>query len=401
MKILFLCAQPPRPDGTSDSVVAYNRIRLLAERGHDISLACFLSEGQQGVPQELQGIVSEMELLPFPHLRPVPAMLRRWVLGGGANPYRPFFSKDMSKLVGRLVALTKCDVLMAESAAMGQYLYRNPYLPAVRRVLSCQRARPGECGGILASTELKSVRSGVRARIGRRRTELYEMQLYRFADHVITLTLHERVYLLGRLPDLNVSAIPYGQDLSRLPTVDAGRSERRLLFTGLFSEPTDARAADWLLQNVWPDLKKRVLDATLCIAGQGISKSLRALAMRREGVEVQDGPVVLAEQLSAATVFVCPMLQADGFQPRVLRAMGAGLAVVSTSFGVEGIPVQTGTHVFLADTSHTFAEALHLLLEDAALRRRLGTQSRHLIEKQFSWRHGVDRLEDVLQSLMT
>jgi glycosyltransferase involved in cell wall biosynthesis len=84
----------------------------------------------------------------------------------------------------------------------------------------------------------------------------------------------------------------------------------------------------------------------------------------------------------------------------VLEAMAAGIPVVTTSAGAEGLPVQTGEHLFLADTPHAMREALQLLLDDADLRRSVSQSARQLTAGRFSWRGSVDRLEESLRRLV-
>jgi glycosyltransferase involved in cell wall biosynthesis len=66
--------------------------------------------------------------------------------------------------------------------------------------------------------------------------------------------------------------------------------------------------------------------------------------------------------------------------------------------GAEGLPDLRGDeHLLLADTPRAFAAAVLRLLDEAALRQRLGAAGRTLAQR-YDWRAIVPRLEQVYQS---
>ena len=67
--------------------------------------------------------------------------------------------------------------------------------------------------------------------------------------------------------------------------------------------------------------------------------------------------------------------------------------VVSTTVGAEGLPVQDGRHLLLADTAPAFAGAVSRLLECADLREEIGQAGRLLLEKEFTWERAWESLD--------
>jgi len=74
-----------------------------------------------------------------------------------------------------------------------------------------------------------------------------------------------------------------------------------------------------------------------------------------------------------------------------------GKAMVSTSVGCEGIATRDGVHLLIADDAPSFALRMSHLFDDSALRDRLGTAGRSLIEAEYSWDLAGDRLEALYQ----
>lgn len=389
MKILFLCATPPRSQGASDSVIAYHRIRVLSQRGHAVGLAAFLSPRRRDVPVELEGMVADMQLLPPPARIPAPAFLLP-----GSTAFRRYLSRDMLKMVGRLVGHSRYDVVVAESAVMGQYVYRNLHLPAVRRVIS----RHGSLAAAYAKVAGLEGHwpSRLAARLSASRIARYETGMYRFADRIVTITLQERLELLRSVPDLNVAVIPFGLDADEYPERDPALSEERLFLAGSMDDPPDRDGLLWFTREVWPRLRSAHPNLRLAAAYQPATRETRMLARRTPGVELLPDDETFEAGLRRARVYVCPVRLPAGFQARVLQAMAAGVPVVSTSVGADGIPARTAENLLLADSARTMAESITILLRDADLRRQVAARARALVVNRFSWQKSVARLEEEL-----
>ncbi len=105
------------------------------------------------------------------------------------------------------------------------------------------------------------------------------------------------------------------------------------------------------------------------------------------------------EALHKADVLVHPTRE-DCFPLVILEAMAAGLPVISTREG--GIPdeVEDGMTGILCEKRDpaALADALKHLMEDAALRERMGRAGRERYERLFSASRFERRLTEILQS---
>jgi succinoglycan biosynthesis protein ExoA len=89
--------------------------------------------------------------------------------------------------------------------------------------------------------------------------------------------------------------------------------------------------------------------------------------------------------LERAAVVVVPLRIGGGSRLKILEALAARKAVVSTSIGAEGLGLEAGTHLLTADSPHEFAERLTELLESPQERRELGKKGRKLVTECFGW----------------
>jgi len=152
---------------------------------------------------------------------------------------------------------------------------------------------------------------------------------------------------------------------------------------------------------VLPAIRARVPDVTFSIVGKTPSPAVRDLAARFAHVRVTGEVDDVRPYLERAAVAVVPLLSGGGTRLKILEAMAAGRAVVSSSIGAEGLELRHGTDVLLADAPTDFAAACVSVLNDAETRGRLERSGRRLVEEKYDWsvtRQGLKELYRILAS---
>ncbi|MDH3982449.1 MAG: glycosyltransferase, partial [Kiritimatiellaceae bacterium] len=215
MKILFLANRFPHADVAGGHRLIYQRMRQMVEHGHQVGLAAFVAPDNERHIPTVRNELFEVETLPTPNSWLVVRVFRDYISHSLPAIFWKNYSIKMMRLVGDMVERTKYDVVVAEFGEMGMYLYRNPYLSAVHKVISCHRslttafAKYIETSGVPWSLRLKSISQ-------MRMLEKYELELYSAMDHILTLTAEDRFTLLNHAPQLPISVIPPGIDFNYL-----------------------------------------------------------------------------------------------------------------------------------------------------------------------------------------
>jgi glycosyltransferase involved in cell wall biosynthesis len=88
-----------------------------------------------------------------------------------------------------------------------------------------------------------------------------------------------------------------------------------------------------------------------------------------------------------------------GMRVKVLEALAAGKAVVATRRAAEGLKVQPGEQLLVADDEDQIVDACVQLLLDTPRRRRLAKEARLWAETHLGWDEGVAAFENLYASL--
>jgi polysaccharide biosynthesis protein PslH len=136
-----------------------------------------------------------------------------------------------------------------------------------------------------------------------------------------------------------------------------------ILFTGGLAYPPNAEGVRWFVTAVLPELRKILPRFRFLVVGKGASPSLLALAVPGE-VEFAGWVEDVRPRLLEADVSVAPLRVGGGTRIKILEAMAAGVPVVATRVGAEGIEAVDGTSIVLADEPAAMAQAIAALAGD-------------------------------------
>ena len=101
-----------------------------------------------------------------------------------------------------------------------------------------------------------------------------------------------------------------------------------------------------------------------------------------EGIGYVD---TVSGQLAEADALVAPFRMAGGARFKVLEAMAAGLPVVGTPAGLQGIDAEPDRHALVARTAPDLASAALRVLDDGPLAKRLALAGRKLVQERYDW----------------
>ena len=153
----------------------------------------------------------------------------------------------------------------------------------------------------------------------------------------------------------------------------------------------------WFLNKVWPLVLSAQPNAKFHLAGKGLSK--QDPRFFQSGI-VNHGEVSNAEDfMHEHGVMIVPIQAGSGIRIKSLEAMALGVPVVSTSVGAQGLTVESGTQMIIADDPAGFADGIIQLLLNPAASQAMTQHARVYVEQHHNLKRNTAELLAFLQSL--
>jgi GT2 family glycosyltransferase/glycosyltransferase involved in cell wall biosynthesis len=194
-------------------------------------------------------------------------------------------------------------------------------------------------------------------------TREQELKLIAEADTTFVVSDYERDLLSRLMPSANVDLLSNIHEVYGRTGVHAGR--RDLLFVGGFGHPPNADAMNWMASEILPALRRVAPDANIFVAG-GVPEGNRRL-LADAGLRMLGRVPDLEPLMSSALASIAPLRFGAGVKGKINMAMSHGLPVIGTTVAVEGMRLENGVDVLVADTADAFASAYARLVRDEAL----------------------------------
>jgi glycosyltransferase involved in cell wall biosynthesis len=181
----------------------------------------------------------------------------------------------------------------------------------------------------------------------------------------------------------NTGLVPNGVDTTHVGFIQSPPMGKTILFVGNLSYKPNVDGVLWFFKEVWPVIQRRVPDVQWQLVGSWPEPEILRLA--GNGINVAANAPSLRPFLESSAVAICPLLSGSGTRLKILEAFSAGVPMVSTRIGAEGLEVKDGVHLFLKDTAEEFASAVCQLLDSFEDRESLRCRARKLVEEKYDW----------------
>jgi len=290
------------------------------------------------------------------------------------------------------------DLVWFSTAALYEWMGRPDFGPSVIDLMDLEDVKAGLRADLLRAA---ASRKSVRTRMASYQSRLNASDWRRFQRSVAAEV--ERIVVpsdldAARTAIPNVAVIPNTYPRPEHPAgTPAGDGPPVVLFQGSLGYPPNIDAAEWLAQTIGPLIRVAEPATEVRLVGRPATSVTR---LHEPGILTVVGQVPsMEEELARASVAVVPVRYGSGTRVKILESFAHRVPVVSTSLGAEGLDVEHGVHLLLADDAEEFAAATVQLLRDPSMRVRLTQAAETLYLERYDGRvaeEGVRRLvEDV------
>lgn len=222
----------------------------------------------------------------------------------------------------------------------------------------------------------------------------YERDACKRAANVVAVSEQDAA-TIGDFFGVKCSAVPTGVDTEffRPPQ----QPERRgLVFVGSMDWMPNIDGINWFAERVLPLIRERQKDLPVTIVGRTPPPSIQALASSDPYFHVTGTVPDVRTYLWGAAASIVPLRIGGGTRLKIYESMAAGLPVVSTTIGAEGLDVRDGETIALADAPAEFARRCLDMVTDSAAARRMAEQALDLVTSRYSWEQVVRSFEQHL-----
>ena len=382
LRVLFVSPYPICPPIHGGGVFMYQTVRELA-RLCELHLIILLDYPQeQKAHEELEKICGSVEY--------IVRMEGRQKALGSPEPHavREFRNRNLAWLIHRQIFTKQIDVLQLEYTVLGQYAGKFRHIPSILfehdvYFQSIARRLPF----------IKVPVERIQAHWEYLRALCYELGMLPNPDRIQVCSRENAEYLESFLPALHGridAGFRAGIDTSLYDFRPDGREPFTMLFLGSFRHLPNLEALHWFVHRVLPPIRAVEPRARLIVIGA--EPPPRHSLPEAEAIDLIGFVEDVREPLARYSVFVCPILSGSGVRVKLLEAFAAGIPVVSTRLGAEGLADEDGEVCSLADDPQEFAEKVLRLLEHPAKAAEMARRARAEVVAKRDMRVMTERL---------
>jgi sugar transferase (PEP-CTERM/EpsH1 system associated) len=398
MKILWVKAGGLVPPNTGGKIRSYNILRELA-RQHSVTFFSFYAAQQNDSHPALKDLFDRVVCVPL--ALPVPKS-RAEILDYGIHllSSRPYLitkycrSEVRHKLQG-LLQNENYDVIVCDFVSPAGVIPWDSRIPKVIFTHNVEAVIWRRHYEVATNSLWKAI-----SWWEWRKTAAAEQRYLRLADRVLTVSEKDRDTFATCLDARKITVIPTGVDVDYFQPLPVDEVPDSLVFTGSMDWLPNEDAILYFVEAILPLIKQQRPSVSLEVVGRNPSRKLQSLLEKETSVRLTGWVEDIRPFLARGSVCIVPLRIGGGTRLKIFEAMAMGKPVVSTAVGAEGLPVQNGQNILLADTPTDFAASVISLLRDSSERRRLGAAARTLVVENYSWRKVAETFSRVLQDLL-
>lgn len=374
MRILFLSRWFPYPPHNGSKLRVYHLLRGLVT-AHEVTLVSFFEQGDIFSDSLEIKTLREVHLVPWKPFNPSSIRSRLGYLNPKPRSMIDSFSPQMSQTIQKILHAEDYDLVIASQIGTAAYSREFRGLPALFEELEI---------GLLYEHSEDSISAiqGLRNKLTWLKHQSYLKHLIRDFCACTVVSNHEKHILKHAIPNYhNIHIIPNCIHLDDYQEIPHQLAPSSLIFTGSFRYRPNYEAMVWFVGDVLPHIQQSLPDMRLIITGDHAGLPLpKAKNVILTGFVNDVRPLVAGSLVSLA-----PLLSGGGTRLKILEAMALGTPVVATTKGAQGLDVEDGENILIADTAGRFAEAVQSVVTNPGIRQRMVTNAHQLVREKYNW----------------
>ena len=223
-----------------------------------------------------------------------------------------------------------------------------------------------------------------------KKMERYERQTCRNFSGVIAVSEVDKEIFEQRFGAANVFAIPTGIDTEYFSPRKEPVEENSLVFTGSMDWLPNEDAVVFFAREILGRIQEQIPSVRLTVVGKNPSPGLLSELKKYPAIDAVGWVEDVRPFIGRHTLSVLPLRIGGGTRIKIYESMAMQKTVVSTRVGAEGLPIQDGENIVLADSPEDFAQTVVQLLQNPRKRQQIENTARRFVQENFSWEKAAE-----------
>lgn len=379
MKILQLCHKVPFPPYDGGTIAMNNITQGLLSEGHRVKVLAVETPKHRVLSEDMPE--DYLKSVDFESVF-IDTTLSFWaafktIFTRKSYQVSRFYSKGFANKLAEILQKETFDIIQLESIFMA------PYLPVIRQFSTAKIVlRNHNIEHLIWHRVINNEPNPLKRwaiRYFSRQLKRYECNLGSQIDAFAAISEPDYQFFKECYHNIPGTVIPFGVDLENYPEnedyMPSGTPE--LFHVGSMNWLPNVEGIEWFLDEVWPQIHEKFPEITFTIAGRQIPEKISQRA---------DNNVIIAGEVASANDFmaekdimIVPLLSGSGVRVKIIEGMALGKTIITTAIGAEGLAVEHGKNILIANTPDEFLECISKCVASPDICTILGENARNFV----------------------
>lgn len=379
MKILQLCHKVPFPPYDGGTIAMNNITQGLLTEGHRVKVLAVETPKHRVLSEKMPD--NYLKSVDFESVF-IDTTLSFWaafktIFTRTSYQVSRFYSKSFANKLTEILQKESFDIVQLESIFMA------PYLPVIRQFSTAKIVlRNHNIEHLIWHRVINNESNPLKRwaiRYFSRQLKRYECNLGSQIDGFAAISEPDYRFFKECYQNIPGTVIPFGVDLENYPEnedyMPSGTPE--LFHVGSMNWLPNVEGIEWFLDEVWPKIHKNFPEITFTIAGRQIPEKI---SQRADNNVIIVGEVASANDFMAERdIMIVPLLSGSGVRVKIIEGMALGKTIITTAIGAEGLAVEHGKNILIANTPDEFMECISKCVASPDICTILGENARNFV----------------------
>jgi glycosyltransferase involved in cell wall biosynthesis len=401
MKILQLCQKPPVPAVDGGCIGMNAATQGLLRAGHQVKVLAIATPKHPFEKEKIsenyirqtqfETVFVNINLNPF---KAAYAMLMR-----KSYHVQRFISDNFDRKLIQILQETPFDIVQLES------IFVAPYISTIRRYSKAKIVLrvPNVEHRIWGRFLLQQKNILKKMILNRMVTDLknYELSVFEQIDAFLPVSEPDYFFFHEQFPTLPGMVISVGIDMDKYKAIEEvlPLPNPTLFYIGSMNWKPNLEGLDWFIQDVFPKIVQKFPDIVFTIAGRGMPK--KWMKMNTSNLKIVGEVADANKFINSHQIMIVPLLSGSGIRIKILEGMALKKTIITTPIGAEGLNVENGLNIFIANTPQEFVNAIESCVSCPDRYKHIGENAREYIQLHHDEKNLTKQTIELYQKIMT